>query len=531
MKKRFLLLSGMALGAAFGAKVIASKWPKHSKSSNGNGSKGAVEALEMVAVYSRGAELHDFQAHSNGSAVAADTERLGVVTLNGGSPTATAVVIPNGVYPTATAEEKVGISVEDAPSVGPQAATHGAPAKFSLKTFESLKYRDYRFLWFSIVATSAGQWMQQIALSWLVYQMTDSPFMLGAINGVRALPFLFFGPWAGVAADRMDRKWLMQISQGYIGVLTLVMGLLIVSGMVQVWHLFAFTLLSGAGWSFTMPVRQTLIPNLVPRESLMNAVALQSAAFNSTRVLGPTVAGLLIAWIGVGGTFMVQVPIYFIIFALIAVIKIPPTPVDARRSSAGQNMVEGFRYIGGNQAVFSLIVLALVPMLLAMPFQSLIPVFARDILGMGPKGFGILVSFAGIGALSATLAVASLGDFKYKGILLFSALAALGVALVLFSQSTWLPLSLFLMVLVGGFQMTYMSLNNTLIHLNITDNMRGRVMSIYMLDQGLTPLGTLFAGGVAQLAGAPLAVTIMGCSCLILALIAMAKIPIVRRLA
>ena len=427
-----------------------------------------------------------------------------------------------------------GVNGHGVAAVGerPAAAVAERPApRFSLKTFESLKYRDYRLLWISIVFMSGGMWMQQIAQSWLVYQMTDSPFILGAINGVSALPFLFLGPWAGVAADRFDRKKLMLISQAYILVTTLVMALLIISELVEVWHLFAFSLLSSFGWAFTQPVRQTLVPNLVPREDLVNAVALQSAGFNSTRIIGPAIAGLIIWWIGPGGAFVGKAIAYVVILGLIWMMRVPPTPADAQRSSARHNLVEGFRYIGGNRALFSLILLAIIPMVLVMPSQTLMPVFARDILEMDAKGYGILVSFAGIGALTGTLIVASLGGFKRKGLLLLCVLTALGVVLVLFSRSTWLPTSLFLMIFVGGFQMTYMSLSNTLIHLHTDDAMRGRVMSIYMLDHGLTPLGALFAGTVAQLASAPLAITIMGASCVLLALVALARAPVIRRLA
>lgn len=402
--------------------------------------------------------------------------------------------------------------------------------KFSFRTFNSLRYRDYRILWISILFMSAGQWMEQIALSWLVYQMTDSALMLGAINGARALPFLIIGPWAGVAADRIDRKKLMWGSQAYVMVLTSVIAGLIISGRVEVWHLFAFTLMNAMGWSVTQPVRQTLVPNMVPREELVNAVALQSAGFNSTRVLGPAAAGLIIGFAGPGWAFAAKAIMYLAILVLIFFLRVPPVPATAKRNSATSDLKDGFKYIWGNQEVFSLIILALVPILIAFPAQGLMPIFARDILGLGPKGYGVLVSVAGIGALIGTLGVASLGGYQGKGKLLIVAAIALGVSLVLFSRSTLLPLSLFLMVFVGGFQMIYMSLNNTLLHLNITDDMRGRVMSIYMLDQGIAPLGSLIAGLMADRIGAPVTVTIAGVGCIILATIALFRMPIVRRL-
>ncbi|MSQ15116.1 MAG: MFS transporter [Dehalococcoidia bacterium] len=403
-------------------------------------------------------------------------------------------------------------------------------AAVRLRTFSSLRYRDYRFLWISILFMSGGQWMQQVALSWLIYQMTDSAFMLGAINGVGAIPFLIFGPWGGVAADRLDRKKLMLITQAYLLVFTLALGLLIVTEMLQVWHLFAFTFFTGVGWSFTMPVRQALIPSLVPREDLVNAVGLQSTAFTSTRILGPTAAGILIASVGPGLTFLLTSLAYLAILALVAQIRVPAAARDSTLTSPIQDLTEGFRYIGRNRLILHLILLALIPMTFAMPIQTLLPVFARDILEMGPKGYGLLVSFAGAGALIGTLAVASLGGYQRKGLLLMSSALAMGVALVLFSRSDWLPTSLLFITFVGGFQMLYMSLNNTLLHANITDDVRGRVMSIYMLDFGLSPIGSLFAGTIANFYGAPLAVTILGSFCVLFGLIAILRVPGVRRL-
>lgn len=426
------------------------------------------------------------------------------------------------------------------PAVAEAEARPAGGRGFRLSTFTSLRYRDYRLLFFSIMFTSAGQWMEQIALSWLAYEMTDSPFMLGAINGMRAIPFLVLGPWAGVAADRMDRKKLMVLSQGYVMVLTGLMTVLIISGLLEVWHLFAFTLLNGAGWSFTQPVRQTLIPNLVPRKDLMNAVALQSAAFNSTRVLGPTAAGIILASLGAEGVFAIKTGLYVFIIGLLVLIHVPALPARDMSKSAGHELMEGFRYIWKNEVVFWLILLALIPMLFAMPFQTLMPVFARDVLDVGPQGFGILVSASGVGALAGTLTVASLSGFQRKGLLLLGSGTGLGIALVLFAQSSaWmaareliiLPVALLVLVFVGGFQMTYMSMTNTLLHMNITDEVRGRVMSIYMLDHGLTPLGSLFAGTMASLFSAPLAVTVMGLSCVGLAAVALVRVPRIRTLA
>lgn len=426
----------------------------------------------------------------------------------------------------------------------PDSVAHGAPTAvaeaphgpsadrgFRLSTFNSLKHRDYRFLFFSIMFTSAGQWMQSIALNWLVYDMTRDPFMLGVVNGARGLAFLIIGPWSGVAADRFDRKKLMWFSQLWVMVLSGIITVLIAMDRLEVWHLVVFTLCSAAGESLTQPVRQALIPSIVPRENLMNAVALQSAAFNSMRIIGPTIGGLLLVYFGAGWVFGIKTALYTAVLTLLALLVVPPLPVREIKRSAGHDLLEGFKYIKGNERVFWLIVLALIPMVFAFPFQSLMPVFARDILEGNADSYGILVSFIGAGALAGTLTVASMGEFGHKGRLLLISGCTLGLSLFLFAQSAWFPLSLFLAMFIGGSQQMFMSMTNTLLHMNITDEMRGRVMSIYMLDHGLTPIGTLAAGTAASLWGAPLAVSLMGVVVLCLGVTALLRVPLIRRLA
>jgi len=399
-----------------------------------------------------------------------------------------------------------------------------------LATFVSLRYRDYRYLFLSIMVTAVGMWMGQIAMGWLVWELTEDPFMLGAVNGVRGVAFLVLGPWAGVAADRMDRKRLMFLSQGWVMLLSGVLSALILTGHIQVWHLFAFSLLTSMGEAFTQPVRQTLIPSLVPRADLMNAVALQSAAFNSMRVIGPSLGGVLVASIGAGGVFGIRTAGFILVLALLGLVRVPHQEAVAQRKSAGHDLIEGLHYIWSSRTLSWLILLALIPMVFAFPFQSLMPVFADAVLHVGPQGYGLLVSFIGAGALAGTLCVASLTGFERKGMLLLLSGVSLGTALFLFSRSDWMPASLVLGILIGGAQMTYMAMTQTLLHMNVTDAMRGRVMSIYMLDHGLTPVGALLAGGVASLLGAPFAVAAMGSAVAALAIIALLRVPHIRRL-
>src|SRR5262245_34862347 len=244
---------------------------------------------------------------------------------------------------------------------------------------------------------SGGQWIQQVTLGWLLYDLTGSSVLLGLLNGLRALPFLIASPIAGVAADRMDRKQLILATQYVLIMTTLTMGLLVASGILEVWHLFVFTVVTGVIWAFVDPVRQTLVPALVPREDLMNAVALNSAAFNLTKVIGPSLGGVLILFSGAAGNFFVQSAAYIGVLASIYWMSIPPTPTEARQSSAIANLKEGLVYVWSNPSVFALMATALVPRIFAVPYQTLMPVFQKDVLKVGPEGLGVLLAAPGRG--------------------------------------------------------------------------------------------------------------------------------------
>jgi MFS family permease len=400
-----------------------------------------------------------------------------------------------------------------------------------LQTFTSLRHRNYRYLWIGTCFNSAGQWIEQITKSWLIYEMTDSAAMLGAVNGVRAIPFLLVGPVAGVIADRVDRRKLMLAAQSMNISVALMMAILLATDLLQVWHLFAFTLLAGCAWSFNQPVRQALVPNLVPKEELMNAIALNSLAFNVTRILGPTLGGFFILWFGAAGNFFIQSGAYVGVFTMVALMNVPHTPPASNQTSVRANLVEGLRYVRSNETALTLVLMGLIPAVLVMPMMSLLPVFAKDVLDVGPDGFGVLIAFSGVGAVCAALTLATAGNVSFKGSLMLGAALSMGLALIFFSRSTFFPLSLAFLVMLGASQMSYMMTNNTVLQTSISDEFRGRVFSIYMLDHGFAPLGSLTAGIMADVLGAPTAVTIMGAAVTGLAIIAATRFPHIRRFA
>lgn len=378
---------------------------------------------------------------------------------------------------------------------------------------------------------SGGQWIQQVTLGWLLYDLTGSSVLLGILNGLRVLPFLFASPIAGVAADRMDRRLLVLSTQYVLMTTAFGMGALVASGFLKIWHLFAFTLVTGTAWAFVDPVRQSMIPNVVPKHDLMNAVALNSGAFNLTKVIGPSLGGLLIVWFGVAGNFFVQGAAYVAVLISLYWLQVPPTPSEARRSSALANLKEGLIYVWSNPTVFALMTAALVPRVFAMPYQTLMPVFQKDVLGVGPEGLGLMLAAPGLGAILAVLVLASVANrMRHQGILMLASLMLLGIMLNLFSWTTSFPLALLALVAVGICQICYMATTHTMLQLIVPDELRGRVMSIYALDRGVMPAGALLAGVSAHFIGAPATVSYMGVIVIVLAMLLASRAPVMRNL-
>jgi MFS family permease len=335
---------------------------------------------------------------------------------------------------------------------------------------------------------------------------------------------------AGVAADRTDRKKLMLRTQYVLIATAVLMGALVASGWLQVWHIFVFTLITGIAWTFSEPVRQSLIPSIVPKADLANAIALNSGGFNLMKVMGPALGGVMIAVFGAGGNFFVQAVAYAGVLVMIYLMHVPQTSEKTRGSSALANLKQGFAYVWSTPAVLALMTLAYVPRIFAVPYQTLMPVFQKDVLGVGPEGLGLLMAAPGVGAVLSVLVLASVTRVKRQGLLLVGSILVLGAFLMLFSQITYFPLALAVLVLVGAFQMLFLASTNTMLMLIVPDELRGRVMSLYMLDRGLMPAGALFAGVVAHFIGAPLTVAIMGAIVIVLTLVVAWRVPAIRAL-
>jgi len=401
--------------------------------------------------------------------------------------------------------------------------------------FASLKFRDFRFLVLGQFGSSMGMWMDQVARGWLIYEMTGSPFLLGLAGALKAAPMLFLSIFAGVIADRYSRKKLMMMSQAVSVALHLILAILIVTHAVQVWHVLTTALLLGIAQVFDQPARSVMVSDLVDSKHLNNAISLNSVAFNISRTLGPSIAGLAVAVTGAGGSYFVQAFVYLLTIFFTAHITEPPKEKRALESGQARNnmmqdMLVGFKYIKSDKIIIALLLVGLVPTLLAQPYQSLMPIFAKDILKVGPQGFGLLLGFTGVGSIIGALYAGTLSKGRALGSNLLVLATAFGGLLVVFAFSPFYALSISLLVGIGFTQTGYNVLNNTLVQTHSPAELRGRIMGVYFLDRGMMPLGTLLAGAMAGWIGAPHTVSILGASCAVLVVAIAVLIPKMRRI-
>jgi predicted MFS family arabinose efflux permease len=288
-----------------------------------------------------------------------------------------------------------------------------------------------------------------------------------------------------------------------------------------VWQIFAFTLFAAITWSINNPVRQALVPNLVPKRDLLNAIALNSVGFNSLKVIGPALGGLLIVWFGAGRNFLIQASTYTFVIALFFLMRVPPTPPNARRSSATANLKEGIVYVWNTPTLRALLIASLVPPIFVFPAaQWLLPVIQKDILHVGPEGLGMLMAGEAAGAVIGTLILAATGSrVRRHGLWLVAVIALMGLGVMIFSQMDTLPSAVLILVFIGLAQTVYYTFSSTMLQLIVPDELRGRVNSIFMADFGIGPAGTLLAGVSIEFIGAPTTILFLG---LIVALLAAA---------
>jgi MFS family permease len=374
-------------------------------------------------------------------------------------------------------------------------------------TLRALRYRDFRLFFSGQLISLIGTWMQNVAQSWLVYRLTGSSILLGVVGFCGQIPVFLLSPIGGITADRYSRLRIVIVTQIASMFLALVLAALTLSGRVHVWQIIALAILLGIVNAFDIPSRQAFITDMVGKSDMMNAIALNSAMFNGARIVGPAVAGILVASIGEGWCFFANGISYVaVILGLLLMRAYPPVP-RPNRASALESIVEGFRFVIHKAPIFALLLLLGVISLTAMPFMVLMPIFADRILHGGARGLGLLMGASGVGALISAIVLAMRRSVSGLGKWVAVSAGSFGFMLILFSLSRQFWLSFALLIPIGFFMMMQWSASNTLIQTMAPDNLRGRVMAIYsMMFMGMAPVGALLAGVLAGRLGAPLTV-------------------------
>jgi len=370
--------------------------------------------------------------------------------------------------------------------------------------------------------------MQSVAQAWLVYSMTKSALLLGSVGFASQIPVFLIAPFGGIAADRTNRQRLVIATQTSSMILAGILAWLTLSGRVHVWHIFVLAAMLGVVNAFDIPGRQAFLVDMVGKEDLMNAIALNSSMFNGARVIGPAIAGILVARIGEGWCFAANAISYIAVITGLVLMSVQCAP-RASKHSPIEDIIEGFRWVNQTRVIRALLLLIGLVSLVAMPYTVLMPVFADRILHGGARGLGILMGATGVGALFGALTLAAKTGIKGLGRWVTISCASLGISLFLFSFSTSFWLSAALLLPAGYSMMLQMACSNTLIQTMVPDQLRGRVMSVYsMMFMGMAPFGAFFGGALAHHIGAPITVAIGGATCVVGAILFGRALPDLR---
>ena len=398
--------------------------------------------------------------------------------------------------------------------------------------FRSLRYRNYRLFFSGQSVSLIGTWMQHIAMSWLVYRLTNSAFLLGAVAFCSQIPAFVLSPFTGVLADRLNRRRILIATQSISMVQAFALAVLTLAGVIRVWQVIVLGILLGCVNSLDIPARHSFIMDMVEkREALGNAIALNSFMFNFARLVGPSLAGVLIACWGEGMCFLLNGVSFFCVIGSLLAMEITVPHRRARDSNLLHDLREGLAYTFGFAPIRSILLLLSASSLMGMSYAVLMPVFARDVLHGGPQTLGFLMAAAGVGALLATVYLASRKDVLRLGKMLPVSTAIFAAGLIAFSLSRVLWLSLSLLLVAGFGMMVQMALSNTVLQVIVEDDKRGRVMSFYTMSfMGVAPLGSLLAGYLASRIGAPDTLMIGGLVCVLAALVFALRIGELQRM-
>lgn len=379
----------------------------------------------------------------------------------------------------------------------------------------ALRHRNFQLFFSGQLISLIGTWMQSVAQSWLVYRLTGSALLLGSVGFASQVPVFLFAPLGGIAADRFNRRYIVIATQIASMLLAFALAALTLLGKIHVWHVFVLASLLGIVNAFDIPGRQSFLVDMVGKEDLMNAIALNSSMFNGARVIGPAIAGILVAKIGEGWCFFANAISYIAVIIGLLLMRVH-SPVRALIASPLEHMLEGFRFVNNTAPIRALLLLLGLVSLVGMPYTVLMPIFADQILHGGARGLGILMGATGVGALLGALTLAFREGVKGLGRWVAWCCVGFGASLIVFSFSRNFWVSVILLLPVGYTMMLQMACSNTLIQVMVPDALRGRVMAVYsMMFMGMAPIGALFGGALAEHLGAPVTVAIGGCASLL----------------
>ena len=384
------------------------------------------------------------------------------------------------------------------------------------RTFDSLKERDFRLLWFGMLPSTFAMQMGMVTNGYLAYDITGSAAAVGFVTLGFGIPMLFLSLVGGVVADRFSKRQILMATQAVVGLAALLLSILVLTDLIRIWHMTLVAFMMGTAFAFNMPARQAFVAELVGKDRLTNAVALNNTGMNMARVVGPAIAGALIgiAFIGIGGVYLIMTAMYAIVVLTISRLPDKGVQPGANSQKGLDSLVDGLRYIRNNSVLTALMLLAFAPTLLGMSYQALMPVFAEDVFNVGPSGLGLLMTVNGIGALVGSLAVATFSGTGRRGLLQIGLGVIFGLSIALFAFGQSLPIAVPALVVIGGASAAYMALNMSLVMGYAEPKYHGRVMSINMVTFSLMPLSVVPTGFLVDAFGAP---TVIGISGLLLA--------------
>jgi MFS family permease len=396
----------------------------------------------------------------------------------------------------------------------------------------ALRYRNFRLFFMGQSISLVGTWMQRIALGWLVYRLTNSAFLLGMVGFVGQLPIFLITPFAGVLADRLNRHQMVIVTQVVAMLQALVLAVLVLNNRILIWQVLVLSAILGLVNAVDMPTRQSFMIEMIDkREDLGNAIAMNSSMVNAARLLGPSLAGLMIAEVGEGICFLLNGLSYITVISALFLMHLPPPPTRIQKNKPWQDLITGFRYAFSFPPIRTILLLLSLVSLVGMPYTILMPVFAKSILKGGPNTLGFLMAAAGVGALVGALVLASRRSVLGLGKWMVVSIVFLGTGLITFSFSRTILPSLFFMLFTGFGMISLMAAGNTVLQTIADDDKRGRVMSFYTVAiMGMTPFGSLLYGLLAEHIGAPATLIIGGTLCIIGALAFSHRLPSLRLL-